>query len=96
MGRTGRWKSAWLPRGARPRVGQGVAYSKFDGEDATTYLVGWDKPPQYGTAPAPRLDAAHRLLEAKRALDRGLITQADFGQVRQSPPDGSAADDGGG
>jgi hypothetical protein len=64
----------WLPRGVQPQVGQDVAYRRSEGEDATTYLVDWDRPPQYGTAPTPRLDAARRLLEAKRAQDSDQVT----------------------
>jgi hypothetical protein len=82
MGRTGRWKDAHAAfrelRGeARASVPQWARIVGIGG-DATTYLVEWDRPPNYGTAPTSRRDAARRLLEAKQALDRGLITQDDF------------------
>jgi hypothetical protein len=85
--------SVWLPRGARPEVGQDVMYREVHGDDSTHYDIEWDQPPNYGTAATPRRDAARRLLDAKQALDRGLITRADFDRVRQSAQDGRPADD---
>lgn len=44
----------FVPRRVKPQVGQDVAVSESTHDSHTSYIVDWDRPPQYGTPISPK------------------------------------------